>query len=558
MSLVRRVRGVPLEDVMLGVAAAAVSVFLVWSVIRLGDITAAMYANSDIASAPVLAQLLPDKGSGHLVLGYYPWLESLFALDLTRWLPSHVELWKVAPFIVYAVAVVLTGWTVRRTVSPKTGVLVALAMAAPAPLVIYLLGASNQRLPTLVHAVLLAAFLVTTPSLARWRSPARAAWAAALALTLAPGIASDLLIVLGAAVPFLAAATLGWRFGLLDRGVAAVAAGACLAGVVGGFGLERLAEHVEITYVPPGWGLASPGTAVSNGWLLMKEVALFAHGLFDTGPPPVDALDVAQFGAAVAAIGVTVALAVLLLRAARPFLTDAARPPAVRMLGIYWGGSLLLVAGPFVFTTVPVGINSIRYVFTLWPALLTLAALVYARRAHLWIAILATASALIGCAELSRGFYTPPVVVQPTPAEVAALERVAAANDIDHGYASYWDAMPITLESDFKLRAYPIEPCGAVGYCPFTLHVIESWYSPKPGTRSFYVVGDQSLKPSLGPPPASWGRPLKIVRIGHLTVYLFDYDVASRLMPFKPGELAAPERDAAAMAPPFAASPVPG
>jgi hypothetical protein len=542
MSLVRRVRGVPLEDAAIWVATAAVGVFLVWSAIRIRDITAAMYANSDVASAPVLAQLLPDQGSGHVVLGYYPWLESLFALDLTRGVPSHVAFWKAAPFFVYGAAVALTGWTVARTVSVRTGFLVALAMAAPAPLVIRLLGASDQRLPALVHAVLLAAFLVTTPSLSRWAWPARAIWAAALAVTLAPGVASDLLIVLAAAVPFVVAVGIGWRLRLLATDVAALATGACVFGALGGWALERLAEHFRIVYVPPGWELASVGNALSNGWLLLKEVALFAHGRFDTGPPPVDALDLAWIAAAAAAIGATLLLVVALLRLGRPFLADEGRPPAVRLLALYWAASVLLVCGPFVFTTIPVGINSVRYVFTLWPALLTLVALVFVRRADVWLATVAAVTALIGCWELQRGLYTPPVVIQPTPEEVAQLERIAEANHLDHGYASYWDAMPITLESDFELRAYPIEPCGSVGYCPFHLHVIESWYTPKPGARTFYVVGDQSLMPPLAPPPPSWGRPAKTIRVGHLTVYLFDYDIAARLEPFEPGGLAAPER----------------
>jgi hypothetical protein len=543
MSLARRLRGVPLEDALTLAAAVTVGVFLVWSATRIRDITAPMYVNSDIASAPVLAQLLPDKGSGHLVLGYYPWLESLFALDLTRWVPSHIPFWKAAPFFVYGAAVLLTGWTVWRTVSLRTGFLVALAMAAPAPLVNYLLGTPDQRLPALTHAVLLAAFLITTPSLERWRWPARVAWAAALAVTLAPGVASDLLILLGSALPFLAAVALGWRLRLLSRGAAGVAAGACLAGALGGWGLERVAEHSEIVYASPNWGVASVDTAVSNGWLLLKEVALFAHGWFDTAPPPVDAFDVARIGAAVAAIAATVLLLVLLLRAARPFLTDAGRPATMRLLAVYWGASIVLVSGAFVFTTVPAGLSSVRYVFTLWPALLTLVAVVYARRAHVWLALLAVVSAVIGCAELDRGFYTAASGKPPTPDEVAQLERIAMANHLDHGYAGYWDAAPITLESDFKLRAYPLEPCGAVGYCPFHLHAIESWYRPKPGARTFYVVGDQSLMPPLGPPPSSWGRPAKTIRVGHLTVYVFDYDIAARLEPFKAGGLAAPARD---------------
>ena len=97
MSLVRRVRGLPLEDLITWIAAGAAGVFIVWFAVRLGDVTAQMYANSDISSAPVMAQLLSDKGSGYVVLGFYPWLESLFALDLTRWVPDHVAFWKAAP-----------------------------------------------------------------------------------------------------------------------------------------------------------------------------------------------------------------------------------------------------------------------------------------------------------------------------------------------------------------------------------------------------------------------------------------------------------------------------
>jgi hypothetical protein len=543
MSLARRVRGVPLEDLMLGLAVAAVGVFLAWSATKIGDIVAPMYANSDIASAPVLAQLLPDKGSGHLVLGYYPWLESLFALDLTRWVPSHLVFWKAAPFFVYAAVVVLTGWTVWRTVSLKTGFLVALAMTAPAPLVIYLLGTPDQRLPALAHAVLLAAFVITTPSLARWGPAGRSVWGAALALTLAPGVASDLLIVLGAAAPFLVAVGVGWRLRLLDRPAASVAAAAVAIGVLGGLALERIAEHYEYVYAAPNWHLASVSTAVSHGWLLLKEVALFAHGWFDTAPPPVDAFDVARIGAAVLAIAGTLLVLVLLIRVARPFLTSAERPAPVRLLAVYWSASIVLVTGPFIFTTVPVGLSSVRYVFTLWPALLTLVALVYARRAHVWFALLATVAAVIGCFELNRGFYTASSGKPPNAEEVGQLERIAAANHLDHGYASYWDAAPISLESDFKVRAYPVEPCGPVGYCPFHLHTIESWYRPKPGVRTFYVVGDPTLLPSLAPPPKSWGPPAETVRVGHLTVYLFDYDIASRLQPFKAGGLAAPARN---------------
>jgi hypothetical protein len=209
-----------LERLLTWAAAVSVGVFLVWSAIRIRDITANMYANSDIASGPVIAELFPDR-SGHVVLGYYPWLESLFAMDLTRWVPSHVSFWKAAPFIVYGATVALVGWTVMRAAASwRAGLIVALAMAAPAQLVIYMLGATEQRLPEFFHTVLLAAFLVTAPVLAAWSWRQRTLWGLGLAVTLAVGVSSDPLLLLSAVVPFLGAVALAWRLQLLRLDVA--------------------------------------------------------------------------------------------------------------------------------------------------------------------------------------------------------------------------------------------------------------------------------------------------------------------------------------------------
>src|SRR5438093_4302901 len=134
------------ESVAIAFAGLSVLVFLIWSAIRIHGLLASIYQNSDIASAPVLAELLGERGSGLVTLGYYPWLEPLYALHLTRWLPDHRVAWEILPFALYGAVVALVGWTVRRTVSTAAGVAVALAMAAPAPLVIFFLGAPNMRL----------------------------------------------------------------------------------------------------------------------------------------------------------------------------------------------------------------------------------------------------------------------------------------------------------------------------------------------------------------------------------------------------------------------------
>jgi hypothetical protein len=533
-------RGISVDRLLTWIAVGSVGVFLVWSAIRIREIAAPMYLNSDIASAPVLAELFPDRGSGAVVLGYYPWLESLFALDLTRWVPSHVEFWKAAPFVVYGATVVLVGLTVRRAISTRAGLLVALAMAAPEPFVISMLGSPDQRLPTLVHTVILAAFLVTLPALGGWGRAGRGVWAAALALTLAPGVSSDpLLLVLSAVLPFLCAVGLGWRLNLLRLEVAALAAGACLAGVLGGELLQRLAEHDEIIFNNDSFTMASSGRVLSNIGLLLEDIALFAQGKFANGEVPINAFNALRELVAIVAVAATVVFAIVVARVARPILADQARPAEQRLLGIYWVVSILAVSAGFVMITAPVGSNSVRYVTTLWPALLTTIVIVYGRRALNPLALLAAGCAVLGCIGLARGIYTPGPGPNPNAQEAQLLEQYVANNDLDHGYAGYWVAAPLTLQTDFEALVYPIEPCllpKPDRYCPYRLHTIEDWYAPRPGVRSFYVVSDVYLEPATRPPPRRWGDPFKTARFGNLTVYAYDYDIATMLDPTVPGE----------------------
>ena len=202
-------RRIALDSVVLWVAIAAVGTFLVWLLADIGSVTGALYRNPDNASSFVLAELLDDRGSGYVILGNYPWLEPLYALHLTRWLPDHRQLWEAGPFVLYLASVVLIGWQVGRGVSKRAGLVVALAMAAPAPLVLGYVAVPNAHGHTLFHVALLGAFAVSVPSVAGWGGAKRALWAVGLAVTLAPGASSDVLLLIGGVLPFLMALAYG-------------------------------------------------------------------------------------------------------------------------------------------------------------------------------------------------------------------------------------------------------------------------------------------------------------------------------------------------------------
>jgi hypothetical protein len=535
-------RGISLERVAILVALASATVFVVWFGIRLREIVVAPYRNSDLASSLFLAEFFPDKGSGALVLGNYPWLEGLLPLHWTRWLPDHVAFWKAAPYAIYAAAVLLAGWTVKRVSSGTAGLAVVLAMAAPASVVIYMLGVPDQRLPIFAHTILLAAFLVVLPRVAGWRLAWQLLWAVALALTLAPAVATDRLIYPAAVLPFLAAVALGWRLKMLRVETAVLAAGACLAGVLGGRLLWDLADGQDIVFNHGTFQMAGSGRVLSNAGLLMEDVALFAQGQFAAGDVPIDAFNVTREIVAIGAIAVTLLFGLVVARAARPILADTARPLEQRMLFVYWSVSAVAVSLAFVITTAPEGTFAVRYLTTLWPALLTLAVIVYGRPATTGIALLAAGCAVLGCIGLGRGLYTPRIDEPPNGREADLVARFAAENHLDHGYAGYWDAAPIAVQSGFDVRVYPIELCGpnVNTYCPFHSHAIEAWYQPKRGVRTFLVVNKQGLAPVTRPPPPSWGPPFMTAQLGDLTVYAFDYDISSHFQSLEPGALPVP------------------
>lgn len=515
------------QRIALTAAGVSVLVFLVWSAIRIHGLLAVLYQNSDVASAPVIAELFGERGSGVVTLGYYPWLEPLYALRLTSWLPDHRAAWEVLPFLVFGGTVVLAGWTVRRAVSTAAGMAVALAMAAPAPLVIWFLGAPNMRLFTLAHAVILGAFVVTLPSVERWGKLRRAAWLIALAALLAIGASSDPLVLIGAAGPFAVAVLCCWGLGVVRRAPAILALCGAVLGTAGGWLLERFAEHHGIVYDKRSFGLTSFHDAISNTGLLLQDVALFAHGRLGGTDTLGHFLEVVAWAAFILAP----VAALLALRRIPGLIRSDQRAASQRLLLAYWSLAALAIAIVLVASTAAEDISAIRYMTILWPAMLTVAVICWPLRGTTAAACLALFCAVVGFFELAGNRYAAGDPRSPQGAEVEQLARLVQRERLDHGYAAYWDAAALTDRTGFRARTYPIQDCGPQQAlrCQWYFHTIESWYQPKPGVRSFYLRNDTGLPNELGPPPRSWGRPASVVRLGHLTVYIYDFDLAGKL-----------------------------
>jgi hypothetical protein len=81
---------------------------------------------------------------------------------------------------------------------------------------------------------------------------------------------------------------------------------------------------------------------------------------------------------------------------------------------------------------------------------------------------------------------------------------------------------------------YPLITCGS-RLCPFPYHKINTWYLPRPLARSFFIVDARLLRRraygALRGPPAAWGPPQQTAHLGPLTVFVYPFNLAGRLLP---------------------------
>jgi hypothetical protein len=212
-------------------------------------------------------------------------------------------------------------------------------------------------------------------------------------------------------------------------------------------------------------------------------------------------------------------------------LEPAGSAAAARMAHVaFWSVAGILPALAFVLTSVPVDRNSARYVVSVGFAIFALVPLAAMLRGTLGRALLTAGVCVLatgGIASLVRQDIQDNLPHFPTGAQSGPLLRFARAERIKYGYAGYWDAAPLSWQTRTELQLYPVSGClNGPSVCPFGLHRISSWYTPRPHTRTMFVK-DHAL-PDSPDPPKLLGRPERKVEMGQITVYVFPYDIASR------------------------------
>lgn len=506
-------------------------VYLVLLAVQYHSIIATAYLDADTVSAPVIGQLL-GNASPHasVVLGEFGWYSTLLFLLATRWLPLHRQLWELAPYLLALAGAALAAWSVAQVAGWVAAGLTAVLLVCAGPATLHLLLSMTQHAPDWFCSALLAAFAVLVARrAATLAKPLLFAIAVLVGVVVGVNAAGDVLLVFAGLVPFalaLAAELAARR----DRGAVRAASVGLLTLVAAGASWMITSTAMSSLNVTPEPGLnttalASAGQIGTNFRLWWHSIAVLGNGdFFGRNLSVTSALAVA---CAVLSLGGML----ILVRAGSGTLRIRPRAPGRLAFMVFWCSSAALLSGAFLLSAIPVDIHADRYLVGLIFAIAAVVPAVAARRTLTEaLAVAGTCVfALGGIVPLAQGADARDTEGFPSGAVADRVAAIAARDGISVGYSGYWDAAPITWATRFRVRVYPVSICDRGEHlCRFDLHYISSWYTPRPGAGSF-LLGDPSLALVPAPTP-DLGAPAHVYHLGQVTMYVYRYDVASRVL----------------------------
>ncbi len=510
-------------------------VYLLVLLVKFNQIVAATYLNADAASAPVIGELYGGSPAHRQVfLGQMGWFSTLIFELATRWLPLHRQLWETVPYAMALASVALISWGAFKVAGRWAAVVTGVLLLCAGPHTLTLLFSLNDHSTTWFSLALLAGLLVLFQARPAWLKP----WPAIVVVLLAGAIvgvnaASDLVLLAAGLAPLLIAAGCTWA---LHPASASASAFRWLLGTVivaTAFDELTLAYMRHENVLTPAVvhnGLATAEALSTNFKLWWQSLMVLGNGNFFgqlLGFTSTLQLLCALLTLLALLLTVRFAWRILALFAPRTGRVSDAQPLRIAWCA-FWGSSAVLLSASFIFSSNPIDINSSRYLLGVIYALAALVPLLGLRNLAMRVAVTACASifAFTGLVSLLENQETAGAITS-----YSLYNQVAQIIEREHlsiGYANYWDAAPLMWSTHFRIHAYPVQDC-APNLCWSYLHMITSWYTPRPATRTF-LISDPAQPISSAPTP-SLGKPSVIHQIGSLTMYVYPYDIASRMTP---------------------------
>lgn len=500
------------------------------------------YLDADTASAPVIGQLFSSGGAhAHVYLGTFDWYSTLLFELGTKWLPLHREIWELAPYAMALVSAAAIGWAVWRLAGAGAASLTVVLLVCASPRTLHLLLSTTEHGPDWFCLALLSFVIVFAAE--RRDRPDRPARPLAVLTILLVGLivgvnaASDPLVVIGGLGPLIVASATAHALIRTRESLRIVQFSAGTLVATGAVWLITavVMAHYDVTRCVCGSGadqfarIDHVGKQFALWW---QSVVNLSNGWFSGARLTLSSL--LMLICAVLALTAVALLPRIAWSEVRPHLPRAAgvQYPAARLAFIaYWTVSAAFLSVAFLVSAAPVDLTADRYLVGVIYAVAAVVPIALVRRQAAHAVAVAATIIFALTATISIGKPTADQPTLPSDATAKAVERIATQHHVSVGYTGYWDAAPITWATHFRVRAYPVRECGQ-SLCRFYQHMISSWYLPRAGIGSF-LLSDPTL-PAAVSPSSALGAPSAVYRIGRLTMYIYSYDLASKVGPIAP------------------------
>jgi hypothetical protein len=540
-------RAAAVADWRIWVPLACAAAYMVAVVSQFTQIVNTTYLNGDAASAQVIGELFGGSPAHReVVLGKMAWFSTLLFELATRWLPLHRQIWELTPYVLALMSAGLLAWGAGRLAGRWAATITGVIALCASPTTLSWLFSLNDHSPDWFCNALLASLLVLIGS-PKTRRRARPLIAVAVAVGIVVGVnlASDPLVAIGGVLPFLLAALLAWgprTPRLRTRALLLVGGSLAVMAIVDE--LTRLLmkhENVVASTAQNNSTLAGAEQITGNFKFWWQSIVALGGGSFFG--QSAGFTSVLELACALLSLAVVVVIAPRV--AWREVSCGSARGSAVASESAspneessaedarriawcaFWGLSLVFLSLAFIVSSIPVEIYDDRYLVGLVYAAAALLPLCAGSSAVRRAAIVAGTSvfAFAGFVGLVEGHATENTANWPGGYLDGQVAKVAHREHLSIGYAGYWDAATITWGTHLAVKVFPLQACGAQ-YCPFYEHNISSWYTPRPGIRTFLLSDSLAALATLYVP--SLGTPIAVHQIGQLTMYVFPYDIAGR------------------------------
>ncbi len=520
------------------------AVYLVTLAVQFSQLLADVYLSADDAAGPVLGELYDGTGHHLVILGHSSWFSTVLFERWTLWLPAHRQLWELAPYAMALSSVAFVSWGVWRIAGRWAGAATLAVMACAGPSLLTILMVADDHAPTWFTLALIGGFLAVLELGVVSSSGWLAVLAVVVGVLLGANAESDVLLTISGAVPLLIAVLCTRALYPSRRTTRAVwfAVASLIVALVAGLIVHGIMRHDDVisAHDPKISMLVGTEAVGTNFKLWWQSLAVLGNGDFFGLSVGFSAL----IAFACAAITLTsiffvpriahsqLAYAIEERRRSPRTADQAARTAdqAARSAWcLFWALSAVLLSVAFVFSAGPEDLTSNRYLVGVIYAAAALVPMLGLRNLLMRATVTAGATlyAFAGCLALAQERIEPPV--SPTDPIAAAVANVAKAEHMSIGYAGYWDASPITWATHFRVEVFPVGNCGNQRLCGFELAIDTAWYTPRPRIHTFLLVDPAySTAYPLSPTP-DLGQPIAVHQIGNLTMYVYPYDIASRL-----------------------------